>query len=452
MTSVVETLVRLNNGREIEAQLRANRINSIELLIEASRRIDRVNIMQLAIQYGADVNGRFATRSPLEVVIQAKNIQGLQLLLSNGADPNLIYQRRMPPLTAVVMLDEVEMFRLLLDFNADVNARTGDNQETALHLTTNPTIIKLLLERGANMNMENIYGVTPLVSALRLGGPDIITPYIEKITDWQQLCDIVTYIGTATLRNIIKALPKDNLLRESFKYEDDLANFDTFIDQLNKELLCKYLSYYYIVAHCSNKTDTITQDEFGESVIGIGQGVNRQCHDLEGLFDYYDLQVRENQPFRDPNTRASITDNEINELKRRIRLRRPHAVMPQQPPPPPAHLTLNEISLTYEYQGHQGDFYNIFIQNNTNQAWTDLGVIPAQVEQIHTNSTNYTSAVVLSNIHRLWDLNRLLISVEPLVCCTVHLRKPVEYWFYEDTPYIDIHKFEAMAREIEDLL
>lgn len=455
MTSVIDTLVRDNNIREIEDQLKSNRLNLLELLIAASKRSDRITIMQLALQYGADVNGRIAKRTPLEVSVEAKNIDGLLLLLSNRANPNVRYQNHMPPLTVAVILDSVEMTKILLDFNADVNVNTnaaGERRLSALHVAVNPILIRLLLDRGADMNLEDLYGITPLVGALRRGGPDIIAPFLERITDWQQLCDIVTNIETSTLKDIVKSLPKSDLLRESFKYEATFDNFNAYVNQLNKEQLCKGLSYYYVVSQCANKTDTITQDDFGESVIGIGQGDHRQCYDLEGLFDYYDSQVNDNKPFRDPNTRASITDEEINDLKRRIRLRRPHVVMPQLQPPP-AHLILNEVMLTYEHLDHQANFFKVFILDNANhQAWLDLGLIPAQVEPEHTNSTNLTSAVVLSNLHRLWDLNRLLVSVDPLVCCTVHLRRSVEYWYINDTPHIDLNKFVAMAREIEDLL
>lgn len=67
-----------------------------------------------------------------------------------------------------------ELVEMLINHGADVNAAEGMEKETALHTvlrsplinnTDTLLIVKLLVNNGAKVNVENIYHKTPLVMA-----------------------------------------------------------------------------------------------------------------------------------------------------------------------------------------------------------------------------------------------------------------------------------------------
>ncbi|MBU4447503.1 MAG: ankyrin repeat domain-containing protein, partial [Proteobacteria bacterium] len=71
----------------------------------------------------------------------------------------------------------------LLDCGADVNLRDSPNGWTALLYATenhDTNIVKALLEKGANPNIEDNNGRTALINASRFGLRDIVKVLIEK--------------------------------------------------------------------------------------------------------------------------------------------------------------------------------------------------------------------------------------------------------------------------------
>ena len=73
---------------------------------------------------------------------------------------------------AVVESKTPEIVKLLLDRGAEINARTTgadvdpSSGSTPLHFATTPEIVKLLLDRGAKIDARNKYGWTPIHFAI----------------------------------------------------------------------------------------------------------------------------------------------------------------------------------------------------------------------------------------------------------------------------------------------
>lgn len=170
----------------------------------------------LLVQYGANVNAMDNDAydvpnkgTPLRRAVYRGGLGVASLLLMNGADPNLRRQPdMMTPLMLAVFMRNHVMVDLLLDYGADVNAveeRVGGS-DTALSTATykgdfalvqrllnagatidnSPTaliwagadssyaedqredyksIVLLLLQRGANINAQDIHGTTALMMA-----------------------------------------------------------------------------------------------------------------------------------------------------------------------------------------------------------------------------------------------------------------------------------------------
>ena len=108
-----------------------------------------------------------------------------KMLLSNPSLLNLPQltsnDLQSTPLNASIAYREVEMFDYLLQIDADVNAQ--DDVGTALHMaimTKQLDLAKVLLEKGASVDVKNSKGLTPLEMAIKTKQPDLAKVLLEK--------------------------------------------------------------------------------------------------------------------------------------------------------------------------------------------------------------------------------------------------------------------------------
>jgi len=122
--------------------------------------------------------------TPLVAALAGEHFKVAQLLLHHGAGTTVNIQgnSRRIPLHSAVFYGQIDVVRLLLNHNADVNSR-DDIDETPLHYpamirgdpkgSNSPgnlaSTARLLLEHGADANARNIVGLTPLHKAARCG-------------------------------------------------------------------------------------------------------------------------------------------------------------------------------------------------------------------------------------------------------------------------------------------
>ncbi|CAG0895051.1 unnamed protein product [Cyprideis torosa] len=117
---------------------------------------------ELLIMKGAAVNpkDKFG-ETPLFVATQNDHHSIIEVLLAHGADPNITDSSETSPLHIV---KSAEIAQLLIEKNADVNARDRNN-ETPLFIAAiknRHPVIEALLAGGADPNIANIYKGYPL--------------------------------------------------------------------------------------------------------------------------------------------------------------------------------------------------------------------------------------------------------------------------------------------------
>jgi len=199
----------------------------------------RLELVDALLDHGADPNARVkttppragATRSPtlpelagatpFLLAAMAGDVAVMQRLKAAGADPTLTTSKRSTPLMAAAGLGRIlgentvpeakllEAAQLGLKLGADVKA-ADDFGNTALHYAAYhrlSTLVQLLVDHGAELEVKNMFGETPLWAAdlviqwfgggtfkvvptptgdllRKLGGRPIEIPYKLRPADW----------------------------------------------------------------------------------------------------------------------------------------------------------------------------------------------------------------------------------------------------------------------------
>lgn len=150
-------------------------------LLRAAGEAD-VQALQQLLDEGANVNAAFAGGgTPLTQAIRRGYLENVRLLLARGADAsagNALY--------AAVFEGHDEIISLLLESGANINECDGVDGEGPLHFAARmdrTALVRLLVEHGADVNVHDSGGVTPLIKALLWQRQDIACYLIKKGAD-----------------------------------------------------------------------------------------------------------------------------------------------------------------------------------------------------------------------------------------------------------------------------
>ena len=146
---------------------------------------DRLDIAKLLLQHGANPNIHDNKgRTPLIYKSAKGHLDMVKLLLQHGADPNVVYDRGMTALAAAVGNNHIDIVNELLQHGADPNLYGVINNAPFaplyMYMVTSKEIAKLLLDNGADVNMqERVRRSTPLMYAAGTGELEIVELYLQ---------------------------------------------------------------------------------------------------------------------------------------------------------------------------------------------------------------------------------------------------------------------------------
>ncbi len=147
-------------------------------LIEACKNGNLANATQ-AITDGADINMETPEgQTPLFIAVTNQHQQIVEYLITNGADVNLKTKHGYTPLLRAAEKGNVSIVEYLLSKGAAIDETNGFECTTALHAACidffGLNVVKVLVDAGANVNLKNKYGQSPLFKAASYTRLDIV--------------------------------------------------------------------------------------------------------------------------------------------------------------------------------------------------------------------------------------------------------------------------------------
>ncbi len=154
---------------------------------------NNTDVVELLLKKGADIKAKDKSgQTPLITAARKNNADVFELLLRKGADVTMEVDVR--DMTVFDYLssaeDGMKMFKLLLNYVDDLNKPIDERGNTLLHITIGMRnmdftmdFTKLLLDRGAEVNVRDKYDFTPLHLAAGSGYTDIAELLLKKRAD-----------------------------------------------------------------------------------------------------------------------------------------------------------------------------------------------------------------------------------------------------------------------------
>lgn len=178
----VRFVVKTHDGREmsfnpVDGKILNAVVNSeLEKQLFVAIEADDVSVVNTLLEKEVNLDAKFADEYDwrlgwtfLHFAFQANNREIMTSLVEKGADINAATHRGETVLTRAIQSSNIDFIQFLLTQGADPNLNSGFQDDTPLHRVASHynsvAMAKVLVEAGADINAVNTYGNTPLYSA-----------------------------------------------------------------------------------------------------------------------------------------------------------------------------------------------------------------------------------------------------------------------------------------------
>ena len=122
---------------------------------------------ELLLENGADPNIQSSMgETPLYQAVEMEKVSHVQLLLKKGANPNISQIDGLSPLHLAVNRQNILIIKELLKFNANPNNKTTLYEQTPLHFAiknnVDPMILLILVQYNGSLIIKDKFGKKPL--------------------------------------------------------------------------------------------------------------------------------------------------------------------------------------------------------------------------------------------------------------------------------------------------
>ena len=176
LKNCVKTLI--SNGANVNAVCKL-----LETPLHRAVKKDLHEIVKILLANHADISLRnLDGETPVYIAVKSNHKVCLGLLMENGAKVNEIIKNQ-TLMHVAVRTNDVKMIKLLIDYKAEINAKSTDKGETPLHeaiLNAKPLMVKCLLENGANIDFQCNDLETPLHKAVKSNNLQLVQILLQR--------------------------------------------------------------------------------------------------------------------------------------------------------------------------------------------------------------------------------------------------------------------------------
>lgn len=163
-----------------------------------------LQVVELLLNAGADTHvapfGILADElnitgwTPLYAAMKSRKFDVVKLLLKNQADPNAVTKLGSTPFLLASEICDLDIIEACVDAGADLDfAPSGSDADnlnitgqTALFMATlkdRVDVVKFLIKKGAQVNVQNRYGVSPLLLCAESGNRELVEALVQAGAD-----------------------------------------------------------------------------------------------------------------------------------------------------------------------------------------------------------------------------------------------------------------------------
>lgn len=216
-----------------------------------------------------------------------------------------------------------------------------------------------------------------------------------------------------------------------------------------------------LLKECEAETPVLKESISGMDLQSLKtlRKLSGKCFTLEELFKVVKDAQEKNKVARDPLTRQVWSKQVQDEIIKQYKLLVDSKAIIKPPVVPfdekEVQLIMQPIQVTVPGGAHgvpvSRPFWRLAIAIPSLNHQIELGYVP---EYDNPQDVSHSTSVLLSSLRKLWDKRRLLITHSPnedITCCTVPLRKPVQYWIRPDGS-LNGDRLKDLIQEIQDHL
>ena len=146
-----------------------------------------IEVIEYFLEMGVDVDqGDAVGSTALMTAAFYGKTSVVEFLLLKGADPNATSDNGMTPLIAAAGNGQFNITKMLVADGAEVTAKGSDYGESALYFSVEKDfwkVAKYLISKGADVNVQTDFGVTPLMKAVAAGSKKCVNILLTNKAD-----------------------------------------------------------------------------------------------------------------------------------------------------------------------------------------------------------------------------------------------------------------------------
>lgn len=201
---------------------------------------------------------------------QEKNWKNISDCLENGANPNIMSANRKPLLALAIKHKQQNVVDTLLQCRADINYQNNSAFMQAIN-DRNIDIIKLLISKNANVNLENLWGFTPLKVSIKKGDFTLVNFLINNnanINQKDKATNSTPIKFSITNKNvaIVKKLCNSKALLDNINDNNDNVFHVACLEGSSRKMFKTILIYGYPYSHNKIVNDK-KYDELKEKIM-----------------------------------------------------------------------------------------------------------------------------------------------------------------------------------------